>query len=176
MPRPRKSRYIETMPSGQCFKPCRAAGSSKNAIKIFLDELEAIRLGDLEGLSQEEAASKMEISRSTFARLINEAHRKIADAIIFSKPIITEGEEQSVEKRSFKCKECGHGWELECGTGCQGKCPECGSVEFYRTNCGRRYQRLDTCGEAKLRDTDGRNKCCRKQKIIEMVNTKLDNK
>jgi|WetSurMetagenome_2_1015567.scaffolds.fasta_scaffold492231_2 uncharacterized protein len=161
MPRPRKCRYIETSLPGQCFKPCRGAGSPKNATTIFLDELEAVRLGDIESLSQEDAALKMGISRSTFARIINEAHRKIADAIIFSKPIVTEGEEQFANKRNFKCDGCGHEWRMKCGTGCPKKCPECGELKLHKTNCGRQYQRQSARGAgAKLQNTRVKGRCC----------------
>ncbi|HOX28787.1 MAG TPA: DUF134 domain-containing protein [bacterium] len=176
MSRPRKCRYIETVPAGRCFKPCRSAGAAKNTVKIFLDEIEAIRLGDLEGLSQEEAAVKMGISRSTFARIINEAHAKIADAIVYSKPIVTEGGEQAVGKRIFNCEGCGHSWELECGAGCPGKCPECGGADFHRTDCGRRYQRRDSCGGDVSRNGGGGRGCCRGRESGESMDTGSKNK
>lgn len=49
------------------------------------DELEAMRLAGLEGLYQEEAAMRMNVSRATFGRVINEAHQKVADTIIYGK-------------------------------------------------------------------------------------------
>ncbi len=165
MPRPRKSRRIESSVREQCFRPCRTGRAAKNAVKLFLDELEAVRLSDLEGLSQEDAAAKMEISRSTFARLLNEAHSKIAEAIIQSKPIMTEGAEQDenlLSGRKFKCAGCGHEWELMCGTGCPASCPECGGGDFRRTNCGLRYQRRGTCGKGQ--NTGGKHGCCRQRK------------
>jgi len=56
-----------------------------------MDEFEAVRLKDLEGLEQEEAAKKMKISRSTFQRLVVSARKKIADAIVHGKAIKIEG-------------------------------------------------------------------------------------
>lgn len=147
MPRPRKCRYIETAAAGQCFKPCASGHASKNAVTLFLDELEAIRLGDLEGLSQEDAAAKMEISRSTFARTIDAAHRKIAEALVSSKPIAIEGEATDDEKRKFKCEGCGRKWATESGPECPKECPKCGGKDFHRTNCGRRYQRQSSGGD-----------------------------
>ncbi len=164
MPRPRKSRYVEYSVREQCFKPCRSGRASKNAVTLFLDELEAVRLSDLEGLNQEDAAAKMEISRSTFARLLNDAHGKIAEAIIFSKSIITEGAEQDAgcsERRQFECGECGHGWELECDSGCPAECPECGGGDFRRTNCGLRYRRHGESGKSLNRE--GKGGCCRQR-------------
>ena len=59
-------------------------------ISIRLDELEAIRLADFEGLYQEEAARKMEISRATFGRILGEARHKVAEAIIKGKALRIE--------------------------------------------------------------------------------------
>ncbi len=51
------------------------------------DEMEAIRLSDYEGLYQQDAAEKMGISRTTFSRILESAHRKIADALLRTKAI-----------------------------------------------------------------------------------------
>lgn len=51
-------------------------------ISISLDEFEAIRLADYEGLYHEDSAGKMEISRPTFGRILNDAHRKIAECLL----------------------------------------------------------------------------------------------
>ena len=60
-------------------------------INLTLDELEAIRLADFDGLYQEDAAKKMNISRQTFGNIINSAHKKIADALINAKALKIEG-------------------------------------------------------------------------------------
>jgi predicted DNA-binding protein (UPF0251 family) len=52
-----------------------------------MDELEALRLADVEGLYQEEAARQMNVSRATFGRIVEEAHRKVADAILHGKAL-----------------------------------------------------------------------------------------
>jgi predicted DNA-binding protein (UPF0251 family) len=70
-----------------CFKPCGVPGHSLEVIYMTKDEIEAIRLADLEGLYQEEAANKMEVSRPTFGRILNAARKKLADAIINGKSI-----------------------------------------------------------------------------------------
>ena len=70
-----------------CFKPCGMPTHSLEIITLTKDELEAIRLADLEGLYQEDAANKMEVSRPTFGRILNNARNKIADAIINGKSI-----------------------------------------------------------------------------------------
>jgi uncharacterized protein len=149
LPRPRKCRYVENPQPGKCFRVSQDTRIPRDATIIFLDEIEAIRLADTEGLTQEEAALRMEISRPTFARLINEAHRKIADAILSGKSIVTEGDdatiEESVEKRIFKCDDCDHEWGLDCGAGCPDKCPKCEGANYRRANCGLHYQRKCGC-------------------------------
>jgi len=60
-------------------------------VNLALDELEAVRLADLEGLYQEDAAKKMNISRQTFGNVINSAHKKIADVLLNSKALKIEG-------------------------------------------------------------------------------------
>jgi uncharacterized protein len=60
-------------------------------IVVTLDELEALRLADLNCLYQEQAAKKMKISRPTFSRIVEEARRKVADALINGKALRLEG-------------------------------------------------------------------------------------
>ena len=56
-----------------------------------MDELEAIRLADLEGMYQEDAASRMSVSRQTFGNILTSAHKKIADCLVNSKALKIEG-------------------------------------------------------------------------------------
>jgi len=60
-------------------------------VNLALDELEAVRLADWEGLYQETAAKKMGISRQTFGNIINSAHRKIADVLLNARALKIEG-------------------------------------------------------------------------------------
>ena len=62
-----------------------------NEIVLHLEEAEAIRLKDLEGLEQEEAAEMMNISRPTFQRVLASARQKVADALLGSKAIRIDG-------------------------------------------------------------------------------------
>ena len=59
--------------------------------KVTIDEFEAIRLADLDGLYQEDAAKKMNVSRQTFGNIVNSAHKKIADALLNAKALKIEG-------------------------------------------------------------------------------------
>ena len=70
-----------------CFKPCGMPNHTLEIVQLSKDEMEAIRLADLQGLYQENAANKMEISRPTFGRILSSARAKIADALINGKAI-----------------------------------------------------------------------------------------
>ena len=91
MPRPRKCRWISCKPNSYYFKPRGIPLPFLEEINLTMDEFEAIRLADLNDLYQEEAAKKMKISRSTFTRLIESAHKKIAEAIVKGKALKIEG-------------------------------------------------------------------------------------
>jgi len=89
--RPKKTRWIKCLPGERCFRPkCRPLKKLKG-VYLSLDEFEAVRLACLDGLRQEEAAKRMKVSRPTFSRIVNSAHRKIADALVNIKAIRIEG-------------------------------------------------------------------------------------
>ena len=91
MPRPCCLRHIDVRPGVVCFKPTGVPGHLLEEVVLTLDELEALRLADLDGLYQEEAAARMKISRPTFARIVEAARRKVADALIHGKALRFEG-------------------------------------------------------------------------------------
>jgi predicted DNA-binding protein (UPF0251 family) len=73
------------------FKPAGVRMRELDDSVISVDEYEAIRLKDLEGLEQEEAAQKMNISQPTLHRLLLSARKKITDAIVNGKAIKIQG-------------------------------------------------------------------------------------
>ena len=89
--RPKQYRKICGSPESRYFKPEGVPSDGLKELLITMDEYEAIRLADLEGMYQEEAACSMGISRQTFGRIIESAHLKIADAIVNLKVIHIEG-------------------------------------------------------------------------------------
>jgi predicted DNA-binding protein (UPF0251 family) len=60
-------------------------------VALSLDEFEAMRLADLDGLYQEQVADQMKVSRTTVSRIVDSAHRKVADAIVHGKALRIEG-------------------------------------------------------------------------------------
>ena len=133
MSRPFKCRHIGCEPGINCFKPRGIPLAELQEVVLTVDEFEAVRLADLEGLYQQAAAEKMKISRQTFGNIIRGAHGKIADAIINGKAVKIEGGVYTrAEKRMFICEECSHDWELGYGTGRPRECPKCKSSTIHR--------------------------------------------
>jgi predicted DNA-binding protein (UPF0251 family) len=87
------------MPQITYYKPRGVPLAVLLHIALTVDELEAIRLADLEGLYQEQAAEKMNISRQTFGRIIESAHKKIADALVNGKALAIEGGSYEIDPR-----------------------------------------------------------------------------
>ena len=81
----RVKRYARRLDSSRSFKPAGIPKSDLMSVNIMLDEFEAMRLCDYEGLSQIEAALEMQISRATIQRLLLSARKKIVDIILNNK-------------------------------------------------------------------------------------------
>ena len=115
MPRPHKCRRVAFAPEVTYFKPAGVPLRSLEEVQISVEELEAIRLKDLEGLEQEECAEKMNISRPTFQRVLGSARRKIADALLDGKAMRIGGGNFEMAPLRYRC--CvGHEWELPYST------------------------------------------------------------
>ncbi|MBN1494487.1 DUF134 domain-containing protein [Candidatus Peregrinibacteria bacterium] len=87
MARPKTFRRIAVNPEVFFFKPQGVPMRFLEQVDLSLDELEAVRLGDFEEYDMIKAARKMQISKSTFQRLLSSSHKKIADALIEGKAI-----------------------------------------------------------------------------------------
>jgi uncharacterized protein len=105
MPRPKCCRNVCGVPDKNYFKPRGIPISELEEVVLCLDEYEAIRLADYEQLYQEEAAGRMNISRQTFGRIIETAHKKIADVLMNGKALKIEGGEVAFDE----AKHCGQG-------------------------------------------------------------------
>jgi predicted DNA-binding protein (UPF0251 family) len=108
---------------------------------LALDEFEAIRLADIEGLYQEDAAGKMNISRQTFGNIIESAHKKIADVIVNGKALKIEGGVVKMIQRQFLCYDCRNEWSVPFGTGRPAECPKCESRNIHRSPQDRGWAR-----------------------------------
>jgi len=91
MARPRLCRRIGQEPGATCFKPCGGKLKDIDEVVIGFDELESLRLKDVLGLEQEEAASRMGISQPTFCRLLASARRKVATSVVEGRVLRVSG-------------------------------------------------------------------------------------
>lgn len=87
MARPVKSRRICCVPAASYFKPVGIPMCELDEIVLGMDELEAMRLTDLGGLYQADAAEQMGVSRQTIGNILNSAHHKLADALLNGKAL-----------------------------------------------------------------------------------------
>lgn len=91
MPRPRQCRRVAQLPQATYYKPRGVPLRTLEQVALTVDELEAIRLADFEGMYQEEAAQHMNVSRQTFGRIIETARKKVADALVHGKALSIDG-------------------------------------------------------------------------------------
>ena len=126
MSRPKCCRHIGAMPGKTFFQPDGAAPPSCEAVLLTLDEYEAIRLADLEGLYQEQAASRMSVSRQTFGRIVEAAHRKLADVIVNGKALRIEGGPVSLAGAvPLRCPRCRQALSYINEKSNEPSCPHC---------------------------------------------------
>lgn len=135
MVRPQKNRIVEFNPSISYFKPRGIPMIDLEEVRLTVDEREAIRLADLLGMSHEEAGRRMGVSRATFGRIVQNARRAVADALINGKAINVDGGNYTIvadEDRVFVCRDCHYSWKEPKGTGRPQNCPSCQHADFYR--------------------------------------------
>jgi predicted DNA-binding protein (UPF0251 family) len=133
MARPRNCRRVGSVPGSNYYKPRGIPLSMLEEVILSVDEFEAIRLADLEGLYQEQAAERMKVSRQTFGRIVEMARRKVAEALVEGKALKIEGGDvEMASMRRFRCEGCKHSWEIPYGTGKPGICPACESGNVHR--------------------------------------------
>ncbi len=134
MPRKKRCRRLHSPPLYQGFKPKGVPARLIKKIYLPLEEYEAVKLADYEGLEHEEAALKMEISRSVFTRMIQEARKKIATAIIEGLELVISGGDYYFENKSFRCKDCNSLYIFEHSQSNLIECPKCKSTNIELIN------------------------------------------
>lgn len=137
MARPRKIKFVGFEPSVTRFKPQGIPMRELEEVTLTIDELETVRLSDVEGFSQAEAASMMDIHQSTFQRTLARARKKIGQALTTGKAIKIEGgdyeislsrrpQHLGISKMHVECPGCGHTEEKERGVPASSMyCPNC---------------------------------------------------
>jgi len=144
MARPTNNRIVHEPPIFTEFKPAGVSGKSLKRIQCTLDEFEALRLADFIGLSHEEAASEMEVSRSTFSRLIEKSRKKVAEFIIRGKMLTIDGGNVHFRKNIIRCCDCGHMFNIDINLQMT-ECPECHSKNLLNLAGG--FGHGDCCRE-----------------------------
>lgn len=132
MPRPPKYRIVEAEPRFTYFKPAGIPKYQLQELVLSVEEVEAIRLKDKEGLEQEECAERMRVSRPTFQRILINARGKLAEAIIEGKAIRVEGGHYRIAGGRYTCRYCQREFEAPFrhrhGHGHRVNCPECNEI------------------------------------------------
>ncbi len=133
MSRPVKLRYVAQIPSTASFGPVGIPANALQELRLSVEEVESIRLKDLEGLEQEECAQNMRISRPTFHRILGAARKKLADALVNGKSLQIEGGNFGLPQSRFRCNNDGHEWNVPFEALARGlplSCPVCSSVDI----------------------------------------------
>ena len=125
MTRPCKCRRVSGQPRSFLFKPCGVPFHELHETCLTLDELEAIRLADLEELYQEDAALRMGVSRQTFGNIIHSAHGKIADALMNAKSLKIGGGVVQIDPQHYRCGRCRNHWAASSDQEKAINCPKC---------------------------------------------------
>lgn len=98
MARPMKCRRVACDVAAVFFKPQGIPMRDLEEIALELDEIEALRLADIEDLYQADAAAQMGVSRQTFGNIIARAHKKVATALLGGKALRIAAASKSVER------------------------------------------------------------------------------
>lgn len=145
MSRPVKFRKVEKLPVCTEFMPIKVGEEEVEKICIKVEELEAMRLKDIEGYNQEQCAELMEVSRQTFQNIIDSARNKVTIALVEGKAIHIGGGHYATKHCKYHCKNCGDDYELEVDYNAY-NCPKCGSE---KVSCKRRARCCEICDVSK---------------------------
>ncbi len=133
MPRPHKRRFVRAEPNVSYYKPRGIPIGTIAEVVLNIDEFEALRVKDYEGLPQTEAAQQLRVSQPTLHRILKSAHMKVADAFVNGKALRIEGGPYDLPTmRWFVCFTCQHQWSEPFGTGRPKNCPRCDSNYLRR--------------------------------------------
>jgi uncharacterized protein len=125
-------RRVSYLPSVTYFKPAGIPLRELEEVCLTVEEVEAIRLKDIEDLEQEQCAARMNVSRPTFVRILDAARKKTAEALIEGKAIRIEGGNYEVAMHRFRCRN-NHEWEVLNETLLSAPpqlCPTCETPDF----------------------------------------------
>ena len=123
MPRPYKPRRVSMMPRYTYFKPTGIPMPLLEEVVLTVDEIEAMRLKDLEKLEQHECAERMNIAQSTLQRILVSAREKVSRALIEGKALRVHGGPFALDGDYF-CPRCRKRNRVR-SVGKEPVCPDC---------------------------------------------------
>ena len=132
MPRRKRNRRIQVPPVIKGMSVFGVRGRKSNEVYLRIEEYEVIRLLDYQGLTQEEAAVHMDISRPTLTRIYEEARNKVATSFVEGRDIIIRGGDIYFDKNWYKCNSCQASYN-HYSENVQ-DCPVCGSKDVISLN------------------------------------------
>jgi len=133
MPRRTRLRKVVAPPEFKGYKPYGTNKESKEPIDLLYEEYEAIKLADYDLMNHKEASELMGISRPTFARIYESARRKIAQAFVETKEIVTVYGNTWMDETWFLCGDCHARFTIP-KTLEQEICPMCSSKRIESLN------------------------------------------
>jgi predicted DNA-binding protein (UPF0251 family) len=132
MARPCKQRYVSPPFRERTFttRGVSTRRGDSPVSRLSLDELEAIRLADLDGDQQDEAAAKMNVSRATFGRILLKARRTVTEALVHGHTLQIGGGHIRITRRGgVRCDRCRCAWEVPLDVAAEFRCPRCPKEE-----------------------------------------------
>lgn len=134
MPRRRRLRRVVAPPNFRGYKPYGATSNEKEPVELLYEEYEALKLADYDLLIHKDASQIMGVSRATFARIYEEARRKIAKALVETREIKTVYGNATLDKSWNICNNCNVRFTLPQRVSSH-NCPICGSENVESLNC-----------------------------------------
>lgn len=158
MPRPRKWKRVGYIPDIKVFGPLNIDNTNNEIITLNVEELESMRLMDLEGLDQIACADRMGVARSTFQRIYSDAKRKMTDSLVNGKVLKIEGGNYTLNICKLFCENCGYSWDESFENTKEEtiKCPKCGSEIELNCNMNTESDFCDKC--RRMRNGCGRGR------------------
>lgn len=115
MPRPRKWKKVCCLPGSNLYGPLNRSDIENEVLLMTVEEYETIRLIDLEGLTQEECAQRMEVARATIQKIYNDARNKIAESLVNGSILKIEGGDYKLYNENERVHGCGRCRRNKCG-------------------------------------------------------------
>jgi predicted DNA-binding protein (UPF0251 family)/DNA-directed RNA polymerase subunit RPC12/RpoP len=144
MPRKKLHRRVTREPPVSVYKPAGIPAKDLEEILITIDEFEAIKLSDFEGLSQRDASAVMHISQPTFNRVLASARSKVAKGLVQGYVLRIEGGRYVLADGTgiLECLDCGS--TVDMSSGDKSKCKDCGSTRLRWLRWDKKQREAET--------------------------------